>query len=82
MIGLLGGLLVLAASPSVEIARVGVGGMLPTGANAIRIDVDTGELPAGPGQLEVDYIGVDGDTRVNHAVSIPIVPGSKTAHAG
>jgi hypothetical protein len=74
VIGLLGGLL-LAASPSVEIARVGVGGMLPTGANAIRIDVDTGELPAGPGQLEVDYIGVDGDTLVHH-VPVPIVPGS------
>ena len=75
MIGLLGGLVLLSALPSVEVNAAGVGGMLPTGANAIRIDVDTGELPAGPGHLELDYIGVDGDTLVRH-VPVPIVPGS------
>lgn len=78
MIALLGGLALLAA-PTVLLRSAGVADRLLDGPVPVLIDVDAADAEAGAGTLLVEYKGIDGDT-VQHARSIPIVPGSKTKH--
>jgi hypothetical protein len=78
VIALLGGMVLLAA-PTVLLRSAGVADRLLDGPVPVLIDVDAADAEAGAGTLLVEYNGIDGDT-VQHAISIPIVPGSKTAH--
>ncbi|MCH2136922.1 MAG: hypothetical protein MK101_10125 [Phycisphaerales bacterium] len=74
MIAFLGGLL-LAAAPSITMREAGIAGLLPDGPTPVLVDVEFGDLDAGPGVLELAFTNTDGDT-VQQRTNVSILPGA------